>query len=258
VAVEQRFVFDQVASLYDRARPGYPETLVDEVIARSGIAPGGRILEIGCGTGQATEAFARRGYALTALEPGPAMREVAQARLARHARVEILPHTFESWPLENEAFDLVISAQAFHWVDPEIRLVKAADALRPDGALAIFGHTVVAEISPLARAVDDAYSRHAPALLGMHENRWYADAEAFRRSFAESGRFGPVTRRIHPWSRAYSPSEYVDLMRTHSNHRLLPDTQREALHRAITAAIEAHGGRIEVRYEAHLYLARRL
>ena len=66
--VEQRFVFDEIAELYDRARPGYPEALVDDVVALSGIAPGGRILEIGSGTGKATEAFARRGFRIVCLE----------------------------------------------------------------------------------------------------------------------------------------------------------------------------------------------
>ena len=48
-----RATFDQAGWLYDEARPGYPEALFDDVVAVSGIPPGGRILEIGCGTGQA-------------------------------------------------------------------------------------------------------------------------------------------------------------------------------------------------------------
>jgi SAM-dependent methyltransferase len=56
-----RATFDRVAPLYDEARPTYPEELFDDVVSLSGIPPGGRILEIGCGTGQATVLFARRG-----------------------------------------------------------------------------------------------------------------------------------------------------------------------------------------------------
>jgi ubiquinone/menaquinone biosynthesis C-methylase UbiE len=56
-----RATFDQVAPLYDEAHPTYPEELFDDVVSLSGIPPGGRILEIGCGTGQATVLFARRG-----------------------------------------------------------------------------------------------------------------------------------------------------------------------------------------------------
>src|SRR5919112_1646158 len=57
-----RRTFDEAASLYDEVRPGYPEDLFDDIVSLSGIRPAGRILEIGCGTGQATVPFARRGY----------------------------------------------------------------------------------------------------------------------------------------------------------------------------------------------------
>ena len=257
MAIEQRFVFDQVAQLYDRVRPGYPEALVDDVVALSGIAPGGPILEIGAGTGQATEAFARRGFRLRCLEPGAAMREVARARLARFAHVEIQPHTFEDWPLEAGAFDLVIAAQSFHWVTPELRFTKTAAALRPAGALAVFGNTVRSEPTPLRAALDQAYARHAPALLGRGGACWYSAGPDMVKPFDDSKLYGPVEWRRHPWSRTYAPDEYVDLMRTQSDHRLLPEAQRETLLAAVRDAIERHGGRAEVSYEAHLYLARR-
>ena len=59
---ERRKTFDEVAELYDRHRPGYPEQLVDDVVWLSGIPPRGRIIEIGCGPGKATVPFARRGW----------------------------------------------------------------------------------------------------------------------------------------------------------------------------------------------------
>jgi 2-polyprenyl-3-methyl-5-hydroxy-6-metoxy-1,4-benzoquinol methylase len=55
-----RTTFDEAALLYDDARAGYPEVLFDDVVPLPGIAPGSRILAIGCGTGQATAPFARQ------------------------------------------------------------------------------------------------------------------------------------------------------------------------------------------------------
>src|SRR5262249_27615202 len=77
-----RTPFDANAELYDAARPSYPEERVDEVVLRSGIPPGGRILEIGAGTGKATLSFARRGYAILALEPGGNMAAVLRRSVA--------------------------------------------------------------------------------------------------------------------------------------------------------------------------------
>lgn len=254
--VEQRFVFDQVAELYDRARPRYPDALVDDVVELSGIAARGRILEIGSGTGLATEAFARRGFRIVGLEPGSAMRAQARLRLARFAEVRLEPFTLEDWPLEAEAFDLVIAAQSFHWVAPELRFAKSAAALRKGGALAVFGNLPLDERTPLRADLDRAYERHAPALL-TPMGRGYSELTRIVQAFADSGCFGPVALRSYPWSQAYASDEYIDLMRTHSPHRMLPEDQRAALHGALREAIERHGGRAEVRYQAELYFARR-
>ncbi len=70
--------FDQVADLYDATRPGYPTALFETLVRAGGLEPGDPVLEVGCGTGQATEGLRRQGLALTALDPGP--------DLIRHAR----------------------------------------------------------------------------------------------------------------------------------------------------------------------------
>jgi ubiquinone/menaquinone biosynthesis C-methylase UbiE len=55
-----RASFDDVAERYDRARPGYPAELFDDLAALTGLRAGDRVLEIGPGTGQATLPLARR------------------------------------------------------------------------------------------------------------------------------------------------------------------------------------------------------
>src|SRR5436189_21759 len=124
-----RTTFDEVALLYDQARPGYPEALFEDVIALSGIPPGGRILEIGCGTGQATLPLARRGYRILAIELGENLAAVARRNLAAYPTVEIRTGAFEEWPVQECAFDLAVSATAFHWIDPTIGYAKVARAL---------------------------------------------------------------------------------------------------------------------------------
>src|SRR5437870_5484537 len=133
-----RATFDDVALLYDQVRPGYQEALFEDVVVLSGIPPGGRILEIGCGTGQATLPFARRGYRILAVELGANLAAVARAKLAAYPAVQVHIGTFEEWPVEERAFDLAIAATAFHWIDPAVRCRKTAAALRPGGALALF------------------------------------------------------------------------------------------------------------------------
>ncbi|WP_414124620.1 hypothetical protein [Rhizobium sp. BR 317] len=56
----------------------------------------------------------------------------------------------------------------------------------------------------------------------------------------------------------HSPESYTDLLRTLSSYRLLADDRREALLAAIAEVIAAYGGEFELRYETHLYMAKRL
>jgi hypothetical protein len=194
---------------------------------------------------------------MVCLEPGPALAELARERLAAFPAVSVLPDTFEGWPLETQAFHLVCSAQAFHWINPGVRFVKAAEALVAGGALAVFGNAVVHERSELRRALNQIYEPFTPWLNQRVSPKWYADRETVQRLFGESGRFGPVTARAHPWACEYSSGDYVDLLRTHSDHRMLPEEQRDALLRGVRQTIDNHGGIITVRYEAHLYVAQR-
>jgi SAM-dependent methyltransferase len=255
VAAEQRFRFDEVAELYERARPRYPAALVEDLIALGRVPARGRILEIGSGTGLATRPFAERGFRVLGLEPGARMAALARAALAGFPDVAFAQTTFEDWPLEPASFDLVMAAQSFHWVDPRVRFTKTADALRPGGALAVFGNAPLPERSALHEAIDRVYAAHAPALAGAPAS-WYA-TDPLSAACAASGRYGPIEMRAYPWTRSYAAGEYVDLLRTHSNHRMLEEGVREGLHAAVREVIEAYGGSIDVRYEARLYLARR-
>src|SRR6266536_5249299 len=132
-----RETFDEAAERYDRARPGYPPVVFDDLDDLAGIGPGCRMLEIGCGTGQATVPLADRGCQIVAVELGPGLASVARRNLARFPLVQVVVTAFEDWPLPPEPFDVVVAATAFHWIDPAVRVSKVADALRPGGALAV-------------------------------------------------------------------------------------------------------------------------
>jgi SAM-dependent methyltransferase len=109
-----RTTFDEAASLYNEVRPGYPEDLFDDIVSLSGIGPAGRILEVGCGTGQASVPFARRGYRILCIELGENMAALARRNLRGYPQAEVRIGAFEESPLEERAFDLAISATAFH------------------------------------------------------------------------------------------------------------------------------------------------
>jgi SAM-dependent methyltransferase len=130
-------VFDRVASLYDRARPGYPVEAVRDLDGLVGIAGSGRILGIGCGTGQLTRDLAPTGAAIDCLEPGPSLAATARANLVGYPNVTVTVTGFEDFDASAGSYDVVVSATAFHWIDPCVSYAKASSLLRPGGHLVV-------------------------------------------------------------------------------------------------------------------------
>ena len=255
-----RVVFDQDAERYDRARPGYPSAVFDDLAALAGIGPGCRVLEIGCGTGQATVPLAERGCEIVAVELGAELADVARRNLARFPAVQVVTAAFERWPLPPDPFDVVLSATAFHWIDPAVRVVKSADALRPGGTLATIDTDHVAGgTEPFFVEAQGCYERWDPAtppglrLLGPDSIP--QDAEEIVRS----GRFEAPQFRRHATDITYTTATYVDVLLTYSGHRALDPTARQGLLDCIAGLIDhRYGGRIVKRYLSTLRVARRL
>ncbi len=257
-----RGTFNQAAALYDQTRPGYPDALFDDVVALSGIPGGGRILEVGCGTGQATVPFARRGYRILAVELGADLAAVARRKLAAYSQTEVLVGSFEDWPVEAGSFDLLISATAFHWVDPAIRYRKAALALKPGGAIALFwNHHVWNEASgSFFDEVQEFYLRAGEAKAREYQGLPLPHdlPTTVRDEIDATDLFGEVTIRWYLWNQEYDAVSYINVLNTYSNHRDLPDDKREQLLRDISEVIGTHyGGRIVKGYSTQLYVAKR-
>lgn len=131
-----RTLFDGVADLYRQTRPGYPDGVVRFIAGTAGLPAGASVLEVGCGTGQFTEVLVRAGFAVTAVDLGASMVAAARARVGDRP-VSFRVGTFEEFTAPDGSFDLVVSAAAFHWLDPDVKYAKAAALLRAGGWLAV-------------------------------------------------------------------------------------------------------------------------
>ena len=244
--------FDEDAELYDRARSGYPSELYDDLAELAGAGPDSRVLEVGCGTGQATVPLAGRGCRITAVEAGSSMAAVARRNLAEATAVEVVTAEFESWPLPEEPFDAVVSATAFHWIDPAVRMTKAADALRLGGALAVVRtQHVMGGTEEFFLEVQRCYERFDPETPPGLRLPAAADIDGsdHAEEVARSGRFGPTVFRRYEQELTYTTSEYLELLRTYSGTRALPDAARNGLLGSIAGLIDGrYGGRVTKRY----------
>jgi SAM-dependent methyltransferase len=252
--------FDSVAELYDEARPGYPQALFGDLCSLSGIPDGGRVLEIGCGTGKATLPLAQRGYRILCLEPGDNLAAVAWRNLSAFPEVEIAVCSFEDWELEPAAFDLAVAASSFKWLDPATRYAKIGAALGPGGCAAVFwnAHVYVEGEDRFFDDVQAIYRRYLPETVGRPPLA-SALPMTVDPGFIETGLFDDVTVRHYPWTDVYDTDRYLKVLRTFSEHIALPDGERAALLGEIGALIDREfGGRVAKHLVTVLQMARRL
>ncbi len=152
--------FDQVADLYDRYRPTPPTAVVDALINLTDIGARTRVVEFACGTGQLSVPLAATGAELTCVEPGAHLAAIAARNLSQFGTARVECATFEDWPASIERFDAVVVANAFHWLDADLRVAKPAALLRAGGSLAILHtHHVHGGTPGFAEASQHSYRR---------------------------------------------------------------------------------------------------
>lgn len=257
-----RLSFDAVAGLYDEARPGYPARLIEDIIGISGIPRGGRILEIGCGTGQATAAFVEKGYHVHCVEPGVNLVDIARRKFSGNPGVTFEVNFFEDSQPPEGFYDMVMSATAFHWVSPGRGYPLMAKALKAGGAIALFWNMHPELSPPVHEALQDVYRDCAPSicatLYAPGKKTPMEEARGGEGDINQSGLFSPPEIRHYNWSREYDAEAYVKLLGTYANYQSLDEGVRENLFAGVRKVIDTEfGGRVSNHYLAVLYVAKK-
>jgi SAM-dependent methyltransferase len=255
----RRRSFDAVAEHYADVRPPYPSSVFDQIAGR--VPPPARVLEVGPGPGVATLPLAERGYEVVGVELGANLARVARRRLAAFPRVHIVQADFQDWRPAPGSFDLVLAASSWHWIDPTVGYARAQTALRSGGYLVLMAnHPRPGRVgSPQRRfwdATDPLYRRYAPALVARRG--WNPTRLPDLRAEIRRSGFQDVERLVTRWRHTFTSHDYVRLLDTYSDHRTLPDGQRQRLLGAIRGlAEERFGDRVPREYHTVVYLARR-
>lgn len=241
--------FNTAAVLYEDIRPGYPEELIQDIVELSGINDHSRILEVGCGTGKATQPFAEHGYEVLCLDIGADLIAVAKEKLKTFPNVSFVEQGFEKWESDRK-FDLIISATAFHWVDPKVRYLKASEVLKSKGFLAIFSNQHVRKEEGFFAESQSLYDKY---YLPLTVDRPPTHAT----NFPGVEVFEEPIKRVYPWTQTYSSAQYIKLLGTYSGHIALSNENRHRLFEGIVNLIETkYDGQVTKHYEAVLDLRR--
>jgi SAM-dependent methyltransferase len=231
---------------YDRARPRYPQALVERIVAAS---PGRSVLDVGCGTGIAGRQFQAEGCAVLGVEPDARM-----ADWARRSGLEVEVSTFEGWEPAGRTFDAVVAGMAWHWVDPVAGAAKAAQVLRPGGRLALFWY-VFQPPQALSDAFSAVFERALPdspfakgVLPGLDAYSAFFTKAAD--GMRQAGGFGAAEQWRFDRDRTCSREEWLDFLPTAGGHHLFPPAVRDELMAGIGAAVDAVGGGFPMRQTA--------
>ena len=155
------------AEHYDSYRPAPPRMLLDVLSRAAGVERPRLVVDLGCGTGLSTRAWAARAHEVVGVEPQAPMREQAEAATDA-PNVRYVAAYSDATGLPDGGADLVTCSQSFHWMDPEAALAEAARILRPGGAFAAYDYDVPPFVEP---EIDAAFERYFLLRREVRERR---------------------------------------------------------------------------------------
>ncbi|MBP7992188.1 MAG: class I SAM-dependent methyltransferase [Candidatus Magasanikbacteria bacterium] len=245
--------FDNLSKLYDEVRPTYPPELINDIVAYAHLKPDAQILDIGCGSGQATIPFAERGYSIVGIDISENLLEIAQEKTVAMNTVSYLKDSFENAEFEPESFDLLIAAQAFHWIDPDIGYPKSREILKSGGTFALFWNEPkyhehwLAEVEKLFFKLCPKYKYTNPSAI----------VEQQTITLHELGQYNTIENRHYSRILQYSKEKFKLLLTTFSWVSSLPPEAKETFMREIDLLIAEQGETLEVPYQTYLFLAKK-
>lgn len=254
--MDLRLTFNEDASNYDKMRPTYVQELFHDVIGFTSLNSGKEALEIGIGTGQATLPLLETGCRITAIELGEALAQFSKKKFAHFPHFQVINMDFESAALDDDRYDLIYSATAFHWIPQEIGFTKVYRLLKRGGGLALFwNRPFPAQEDDLHHAMQKLYGKYRPSdpkLVPHNEERCLEMVDTMRRYG-----FVDVNYKLYHQTRAFDAQSYVSLLNTYSDHRAVEEEKRKRFEQEMIETINDYGGQVKLYDTIDLYLARK-
>lgn len=245
--------FNEAAAFYDLYRPSYPSALIDRVAADAALTADSAILEIGAGSGKASELFLDRGYELLCIEPGPQLAELGRQK-HKEKRVRFVTSRFEHWEGPEKEFDLIFSAQAFHWIPQPEGYEKCGYLLKPGGRLALFWNFYLQGESRIEQEIAE--------VCAEYEVFWFNKPDEIERRVERTiaelsgrGRFKVPDVYRYPWSSEDDAEGFINFLRTSNGFIGLPQADKTELAARLQQLISRNGGTLQRNYMCTLFTA---
>ncbi|MUL37842.1 class I SAM-dependent methyltransferase [Gloeocapsopsis dulcis] len=252
--------YSTAADAYNRVRPRYPQQLINRAVELAKLPDDAIILEVGCGPGNATVAFADLGFSMICLEPNQEMCQLAQQNCIQYPKIKLVNISFEEWQLKARKFNAVLAATSFHWISPEIGYPKAAAALQDNGSLILLWNAIpIQPAYDIYQLLQEVYQTYAPS-LAQYEARSTQEENLsrFGQTVIDSGLFKGLASEQLTWEATHSIDDYLTLLSTLSPYIRLEQHKREALFAGLTEVLARNCiTSISVSYLSALQVAQR-
>ena len=254
--MDLRFKFNEDVLNYDKMRPTYVKSLYDDVICFAQLNDSKKAIEIGIGTGQASQPFLDTGCTLTAVELGRNMADFAREKFSKYNNFTVVNNDFETAALENNCYDLIYSATAFHWIAQEIAYTKTFNLLKSGGTIALFWNHPAREEGEFESAIQNVYDKYRTSSKSPVHRFSEEKCLEITQTIKKYG-FIDVEYKLYHQARFFDASQYMALLNTYSDHRAMQAENRVSLEKELTDVINHFGGRIDIQDTIDLYLARK-
>ncbi|HAT4125468.1 TPA: class I SAM-dependent methyltransferase [Clostridium perfringens] len=255
--MDKRFTFNEDVMNYEKWRPTYCEELFHDIMEYSKLDRNKKALEIGIGTGQATLPFLKTGCDLRAIELGENLAEFSKNKFKDYKNFNILNVPFEDFKCDENTFDLIYSATAFHWIDENIGYPKALKLLKPGGTLALFWNKpfIGRKDDLLHQKIQSIYERYKPSKAKPIEN----DEEHYKELLEKLRKYGfkDVELKLYHKTRAFNACDYISLLNTYSDYIAMNPNIKEHFEKEIRQAILDNNNSLKIYDTMELYLARK-
>lgn len=261
-----------IAGIYEDIRPSYPERLIQDIIKNTDLKLDDRLLEIGAGTGKATVQFAEKGFRVHAIELGEDMAEILKDKCSHYSNVSLDVVSFEEWNCsDNKKFDMIYSAQAFHWIEKKVKYKKCHELLKDNGYLVLFWYNPCDNKLPETKEIEEKVNRIVEKYVSNHstnngkpERRAHDGGSSNDEKKAEieaSGLFDLVEKLEYTHEIRNNPSQYLKAMKSVPAFASildgLDDKTIDRMDNEIIGAIDNHGGYVKDLFKFSLYITKK-